>query len=59
MRSNYQLKEKIENNNKMNIDNIQAKEGKRRQAQDKWTEGPRPEINDLHPVEGPEKASSG
>jgi len=32
--------------------------GQRRQAQSEWTEGPRSEINDLHPVEGPEKASS-
>ena len=32
--------------------------GQRRQAKGKWTEGPRSEINGLHPVEGPEKASS-
>jgi len=30
----------------------------RRQAHGEWTEGPRSEINDLHAVEGPEKASS-
>jgi len=33
--------------------------GQRRQAQDEWTEGPRSGFHDLHPVEGPEKASSG
>jgi len=31
----------------------------KRQAQGEWTEGPRSEINDLHAVEGPEKAISG
>jgi len=33
--------------------------GKRRQAQGEWTDNPKSEINDLPPVDWPEKSSSG
>ena len=59
MRNNYQLKEKIENSNNRILITYKLKRDKRRQIQNKWKEGLRSGINDLHAMEGPQKASSG